>query len=70
MAIKNSVSTDFISTFVDSINIFHCGLSGVQLLFERVHMFKIMFIDNNYTVSQSYFLALKVPITTSADDKF
>ena len=29
MAIKNSVSNDFLSTFIDSINIFHCCLSNV-----------------------------------------
>ena len=35
MVIKNSVSTDIISTFVNSINILDCCLSGVQLLFEN-----------------------------------
>ena len=29
MAIKNSVSNDLISTFVDSINVFDCRLSEV-----------------------------------------
>ena len=29
MAIENSVSNDFISTFVDSINIFDCHLPAV-----------------------------------------
>ena len=29
MAIKNSVSNDFLSTFVDSINVFDCRLPGV-----------------------------------------
>ena len=29
MAIKNSVSNDFLPTFVDSINVFDCHLSGV-----------------------------------------
>ena len=29
MAIKNSVSNDFLSMFVDSINVFHCHLSSV-----------------------------------------
>ena len=32
MAIKNSVSNDFGSTFIDSINIFDCHLSGVYLV--------------------------------------
>ena len=32
MAIENLVSNDFLSTFVDSINVFDCRLSGVQLL--------------------------------------
>ena len=33
MAIKNSVSNDLLSTFVDSINVLDCQLSGVlQLL--------------------------------------
>ena len=31
MAIKNSVSNDFCSTFVDSINVFDCHLSSVYL---------------------------------------
>ena len=31
MAIKNSVFNDFLSTFVDSINIFDCRLSGVKI---------------------------------------
>ena len=29
MAIKNTVSIDFLSTFIISINVFDCGLSGV-----------------------------------------
>ena len=32
MAIKNSVSNDFLFTFVDSINVFDCRLSGVSTL--------------------------------------
>ena len=31
MAIKNSVSNDFLSTFINSINVFDCHLSGVSL---------------------------------------
>ena len=30
MAIKNSVSNDFLSTFLDSIGIFDCGLPSVD----------------------------------------
>ena len=30
MAIKNSVSNDFLSTFVDSINVLDCRLPGVM----------------------------------------
>ena len=33
MAIENSVSNDFLSTFIDSINIFDCRLSGVYFVF-------------------------------------
>ena len=29
MAIKNSVSNDFLSKFVDSMSVFDCRLSGV-----------------------------------------
>ena len=29
MAIENTVSSDFLSTFVDSINVFDCHLTGV-----------------------------------------
>ena len=32
MEIENSVSNDFSSTFVDSMNVFDCRLSGVILL--------------------------------------
>ena len=31
MAIENSISNDVWSTFVDSINVFDCRLSGVRL---------------------------------------
>ena len=31
MTIKNSVSNDFLSTFVDSINVFDCRLPGVNM---------------------------------------
>ena len=30
MAIKNSVSNNYLSTFIDSINVFDCCLSGVR----------------------------------------
>ena len=32
MAIKNYMSNDFRSTFVDSVNVFYCRLSGVKKL--------------------------------------
>ena len=32
MAIENPVSKDFLSTLVDSIDVFDCRLSGVKLL--------------------------------------
>ena len=32
MAIKNTVSIDFLSTFLDSIGVFDCGLPGVFYL--------------------------------------
>ena len=31
MTIENSVSNDFLSTFVDSIGVFDCRLPGVNL---------------------------------------
>ena len=31
MAIKNSVSHDFLSTFVDIVNVLYCLLSGVMM---------------------------------------
>ena len=34
MAIENSVSCDFLSTFVDSIKVFDCHISGVIHLHE------------------------------------
>ena len=36
MAIKNSVSNNFLSTFDDSINVFYCHLPGV--IFELTKM--------------------------------
>ena len=36
MTIENSVFNDFCSTFVDSINIFDCRLSGVHMSMEFV----------------------------------
>ena len=30
MAIENSVSNDFLSTFIDSIDVFDCRLPGVR----------------------------------------
>ena len=30
MAIKNSISNDFLSTFIDSIDVFDCRLPGVR----------------------------------------
>ena len=35
MAIENTVSNNFLSTFVDSINVFDCRLSGVVWLVIR-----------------------------------
>ena len=37
MAIENSVSTYFCSTFVDNINVFDCRLSGVLNIFKPRH---------------------------------
>ena len=34
MAIKNFVSIDFLSTFIDSINVFDCHLPGVDVIYE------------------------------------
>ena len=31
MAIKNSVSKDFLSAFIDSVNVFYCPLFSVSL---------------------------------------
>ena len=36
MTIESSVSNDFLSTFIDSINIFHCHLSSVFVISFRV----------------------------------
>ena len=35
MSIENSVSNDFLSTFVNSINIFDCRQSGVNIIAEQ-----------------------------------
>ena len=34
MAIKNFDSIDFLSTFIDSINVFDCHLPGVVVMYE------------------------------------
>ena len=44
MAIENSVSNDFLSMFVDSINIFDCGLSGVIIREEKWVKITISFL--------------------------
>ena len=36
MAIENSVSNDFLSTFVDSIDVFDCHLPGVITMVKYV----------------------------------
>ena len=38
MAIKNSVSNNFLSTFVDSINVFNCHLSSVLFPSRKCHI--------------------------------
>ena len=40
MAIENSVSNDFLSKFVDSINVFDCRLSGEFILLCEVKFHK------------------------------
>ena len=43
MTIENSVSNDFLSTFVDSINVFDCRLPGV-LMFLSDTYFKVSMV--------------------------
>ena len=40
MAIENSVSNDFLSTFVDSTNVFDCRLPGVVFEYHGWLFFK------------------------------
>ena len=49
MAIKNSVSNGFLSSFVDSINVFDCRLSGVSMLTFKLSLYahKYILIDNS-----------------------
>ena len=46
MAIKNSVSNYFLSTFLDSINVFDCHLSGVymQQMYKADNILSIRFL--------------------------
>ena len=37
MAIENSVSNDFLSTFLDSIGVFNCRLPGVYILSQSLY---------------------------------
>ena len=48
MVIKISVSNDFLSTFVNSIKVFECHLSGVINLSE---VLSILFTDQQYNLS-------------------
>ena len=51
MAIKNTVSIDFLSTFLDSIRIFDCHLPGV---YSRDWCFKDLYLElsNEKLISQ------------------
>ena len=39
MAIENSVSSNFLSTFLDSFNVFNCGIFGVKLMGMKISKF-------------------------------
>ena len=61
MAIENSVSNDFLSTFVDSINVFDCCQSGVKMK-DYVLWILHLFTRFCYTKTPAYNL---VPIKMS-----
>ena len=50
MAIENSVSNDFLATFVDSINVFNCRLSGVCIA--KLNLNTEMGIHKSYSYRQ------------------
>ena len=43
MAIKNSVSNNFLSVFVDSINVFNYRLSGVDIRVKKLHKLLVLY---------------------------
>ena len=55
MAMKNSVSKDFLSTLVDSINILKCRLSGVIMPNEISNPFQLEKFIFNLTVVRLYY---------------
>ena len=50
MAIKNSVSNEFLSSFVFSINIIVCRLSGVVLLIGVLYLFACCVTLHDFTI--------------------
>ena len=59
MAIKNFVSNDFLSTFVDSINVFDCRLPGVSIFVEKLAVFwhnRMNIYQLKYTMSHVLFV--------------
>ena len=74
MPIESSVSTDFLSTFVDSMNVFDCHISGVVtiqflcLLVATViyaYYMQSTRIDNGFVVSMCF-----IPAVTSRQLKY
>ena len=59
MAIENSVSNNFVSTFVDSINVFDCRLPSVSIFVEKLAVFwhnRMNIYQLKYTMSYVLFV--------------
>ena len=50
MAMKNSVSKDFCSMFVDSINVFDCHLSGVKAAIKSLNSSFLVMLPADFCI--------------------
>ena len=70
MAIKNSVSNNFLSAFVDSINAFDCRLSGVLLIVLILKQHKWIHLKGSSTNSIVFAHTFPVSVISSEPQRF
>ena len=57
MAIKNSISNDFVSTFVDSIDVFDCRLPSVVMAYvhiDGIFLVLVLSVLSSFAVIESW----------------